>query len=576
MHILIQKKAPVLFLLFILTTGLGAVLISYNVMAQSRGMIALNYNDVEIADFLKMMSSLTGKNIIVSEKVRGKITVISSKRVPVSEAYNLMVSILQVKGFAVIESDNMVKVVPLNEAILNNTEVIIDNDEKVSVTDDRTITYILSLEYADAAEISRILNTMKSAYTRIIFYNALNVVIFSGVSSEIDGLIKIARALDVKPSEDEITADNSISQGNIHVVHLQNAKAEDLAGVLSRVPFSETAKVDTSPQVRDSRQASQTTNRQPQTPQQQSKLSIIANKETNSLIITATAEEFSYIKRVIDELDIVRQQVLIEALIIEVSAENGWGFGINWMLGDQRDSNIYGGSQILGSTASLTSTSKVMGKTSALPLASGFQLGYMNDSVNLGFVLLNASANDKNFNVLSTPQILTTDNQEAEINVGEEFAIPSNNRVSTDGTLTYSYEYKSAGLKLKITPHITKGDMITLDLYQEVNDIKDASVAATSTSPPNVTKRDIKTRISVTDGKTIVVGGLISNKKVEEVNKVPLLGDIPLVGWLFKNKSVKYTKTNLLVFITPHVVTDPLKLDSITKQKTEEQKILQK
>lgn len=542
--------------------------------AQSRGTVSLNFNDVEIADFLKMMSAHTGKNITVSEKVRGKITLISQKRVPVAEAYNLMVSILQVKGYAVIESDNIVKVVPLNEAILNNTQVIIDNDDKVSANSDSAVTYILSLDYADAAEMSRILNTMKSAFTRVIFYAPLNVVIISGVSSEIDGLIKIARALDVKPTDEDIQEDNSVSQGNIHVVHLQNAKAEDLAGVLSRVPFSETAKVDTTPHVRDSRQAAQTTNRQPQTPQQQSKLSIIANKETNSLIITATAEEFHYIKKVIDELDVVRQQVLIEALIIEVSAENGWGFGINWMLGDQMGDHVYGGSQILNTAPLAGSSTKIMGKTSSLPLTEGFQVGYMLDSVDLGFVLLNARANDDKFNVLSTPQILTTDNQEAEINVGEEFAIPSNNRVSSDGTLTYSYEYKQAGLKLKITPHITKGDMITLDLYQEVNDIKNTS--STSTAPPNVTKRDIKTRVSVLDGKTIVVGGLISNKKTETESKVPLLGDIPLIGWLFKNVSVEYKKTNLLVFITPRVVTDPNKIDILTKQKIEEQKILQK
>ncbi len=574
MHTLYRKKVIVLTLLLLVSIsavlGVGGGLL----MAQSRGMVSLNFNDVEIADFLKMMSAYTGKNITVSDKVRGKITLISQKKIPAAEAYNLMVSILQVKGYAVIETGNVIKVVPLNEAILNNNEVIIDNDDKVSAVDDRAVTYILSLEYADAAEMSRILNTMKSAFSRIIFYAPLNVVIISGVSSEIDGLIKIARALDVKPASDEVQAGNSVSQGNIHVFHLQNANAEDLANVLSRVPFSETAKIDTTPQVRDSRQAAQTTNRQPQTPKPQSKLSIVANKETNSLIITANAEEYYYIKKVIDELDIVRQQVLIEALIIEVSAENGWGFGINWMLGDQSGNNIYGGSQILDTSSLAGSSTKILGKTSSLPLSEGFQIGYMLDSVDLGFVLLNARANDDKFNVLSTPQILTTDNQEAEINVGEEFAIPSNNRVSEDGTLTYSYEYKSAGLKLKITPHITKGDMITLDLYQEVNDIK--STSSTSTAPPNVTKRDIKTRVSVLDGKTIVVGGLISNKKTETESKVPILGDIPLLGWLFKNVTVEYKKTNLLVFITPRVMTDPNKIDALTKQKIEEQKILQK
>jgi general secretion pathway protein D len=272
--------------------------------------------------------------------------------------------------------------------------------------------------------------------------------------------------------------------------------------------------------------------------------------------------------------------VLIEAMIVEVNVENGWGFGIDWMLGNKSGIHMYGGSSINSSNIpnfSLPSgydTSKKL----AVPLSTGFQLGYVPDTSVLGFALLNASATDGNFNILSTPQILTVDNSEAELNVGEEIGVPTNNRITDQNTTFQTYEYKTVGIKLKITPHITKKQRITLDLYQEVNSIigETTQLSSGSLVPPKLGKRDIKTKVTVHDGKTIVVGGLISNKKDESESKVPLLGDIPLLGWLFKHKTVNYKKTNLLVFITPYIVTKKSRLETITKQKMDSQKRLRK
>ena len=203
------------------------------------------------------------------------------------------------------------------------------------------------------------------------------------------------------------------------------------------------------------------------------KLSIIANKETNSLVITARPDEYQEIMRIVKELDIVREQVLIEAMIVEVNVENGWGFGIDWMLGNKSGIHMYGGSSINSSSIPNYTVPDAFGtaKKLAVPLATGFQLGYVPDTSVLGFALLNASATDDNFNILSTPQILTVDNSEAELNVGEEIGVPTNNRITDQNTTFQTYEYKTVGIKLKITPHITKKQRITLDLYQEVNSI---------------------------------------------------------------------------------------------------------
>lgn len=543
----------------------------------------LNFKDVDISEFVGIMSQLLKKNIVIDEKVRGKITISSSKKIPVSQAYEILKSILELKGFSVVETENLIKVLPIQSAIKKNVEIITDGKKRMPPDEDKTITYIHEVEFASANEIANVLRSLKSGFVDLVVYQPLNIIVLSGTGSEINGLVKIARSLDKKVEE---AKDPKLGRGNIHVVHLENANAEQLAGVLARVPFSEQAKIDTSPiqqqqqvQTPQSGMARRVTQTQPTAAATKptTKLSIIANKETNSLIITATPDEFAEIYRIIKELDVVREQVLIEAIIVEVSADNGWVFGIDWMLGSNAGDYLYGGSSIMGTPPDYTVPSALAGKKIPVPLAANaFQLGFLSDKTNLGFLLLSASATDKRFNLLSTPQILTVDNQEAEINVGEDIPVVSNNRISESGTQFYTYEYKSVGVKLKITPHITMKERITLDLYQEVNSVLGATTVSSSGTviPPKLGKRDIKTKITVQDGKTVVVGGLIRNEKSVEETKVPLLGDIPILGWLFKRRSVEYNKTNLLVFITPHVVTRQERIDAITEQKLEEQRRL--
>jgi general secretion pathway protein D len=539
---------------------------------------ALNFKDVEIAEFINAMGQMVGKNIIIDDRVKGKISISSARKVPLAEAYNVMKTILEVKGLAIIETENLIKILPIEDAVKKNTSVIVDGKQ---LYDEKTITYLYELKNAEANEVANALRSLKSKSCDIVVYQSLNIIILTGIVSEVNGLIKIAQTLDSKVVAEEKKA----TTGTIHVYHLENANAEDLANVLARIPFSETAKIDTSPiqqpqQVEPSDKAKRITQQHGAGGDKTAKLSIIANKETNSLVITAKPDEYQEIVRIIKELDIVREQVLIEAMIVEVNVENGWGFGIDWMLGNKTGIHMYGGSSINSSNIpnfSLPSgydTSKKL----AVPLATGFQLGYVPDTSVLGFALLNASATDGNFNILSTPQILTVDNSEAELNVGEEIGVPTNNRITDQNTTFQTYEYKTVGIKLKITPHITKKQRITLDLYQEVNSIigETQQLSSGSLVPPKLGKRDIKTKVTVHDGKTIVVGGLISNKKDESESKVPLLGDIPLLGWLFKHKTVNYKKTNLLVFITPYIVTKKSRLETITKQKMDSQKRLRK
>lgn len=539
--------------------------------AEAPRTFTLNFKDIEISEFLNFMGRLIGKNIIIDDNVRGKISIISNREVPLSEAFEVTKAILEVKGFAIVETANLMKVMPIKEAIKKNVDIVVDGKE-LDESKQKTMTYLLELQNADAAQLAQAMQPLKSQFTDIVVYPTLNTIIFSGSSTEIEGLLKIARALDKAPEKAEV---KQKERGNIHVVPLEYANAEDLANVLSRVPFSEVAFVNTedpASQVRQSAAANRIAG-QPMAQQQQnkSKLSIIASKEANALIVTATPKEFEEIERLIKKLDVVREQVLIEALIVEVAADNGWNWGIDWEVGQDLGSVAVGGSTIFSSKAS-NFTSPVSGKTVALPQNQGFQLGFLASNSILSFGLLNMAKSDSNANILSTPQILTTDNQEAEINVGDQIAVSTSTTSTT--TTTTSYDYKSVGVKLKLTPHITNNDRISLDLYMEVNDIIGNYDSQTATKPPQLSKRDIKTKITVPNTKTVVVGGLIKNKKSMSESKVPFLGDIPLLGWLFTNKSVQNNKTNLLVFITPTLLTKPENMEIVTKQKKEEQKLL--
>ncbi len=543
---------------------------------------ALNFKDVEIAEFINIMGQLIGKNIIIDDRVKGKISISSARKVPLTEAYNVMKAILEVKGLAVVETENLIKILPIEEAVKKNADIFVDGKNiRESVADERSITYIQELKNADANEVATAIRTLKPRTSEIVVYQSLNLLIITGITSDVNALVQIAQAIDQKyrPEDRRFQV-----KGLINVVHLENANAEDLANVLARIPFSDTAKIDTSPVpvqqvVAPSDRTKRIAREQGVEPLKQGKLSIVANKATNSLIVTAKPEEFNEIYRIIKELDIVRDQVLIEAMIVEVNATNGWGFGINWMLGYQKGKNIFGGSYIDNLSKLNFKTPDFAGsKKLAVPLNQGFQLGYVPDLDVLGFAFLNASATDTNFNILSTPQILTVDNSEAELNVAQEISVPTNNRITDQNTTFQTFEYKSVGLKLKITPHITKKKRITLDLYQEANTIIGETQTLTSGAvvPPTLGKRDIKTKVTVYDGMTIVIGGLIENRKNVNETKIPVLGDIPVLGWLFKNKSVSYSKSNLLVFITPHIMTKKEKLEAISKQKIETQKGLRK
>jgi general secretion pathway protein D len=354
--------------------------------------------------------------------------------------------------------------------------------------------------------------------------------------------------------------------GNVKVVYLKYAKAADVAQVLTKV-MQNIGRLDSS--------KSKTNN----------DATIEADEGTNSLIITADADEMAALEAVIYQLDIRRAQVLVEAIIVEMEVIDGQDLGLQWLFAN--DSGVYGSQvsqdvttagaisqAVLGDNSSSTN---VMGDfdlgrlAAALAGSPGLTLGWgaVDDDLSMT-VILNALKKQSNANILSTPTLLTLDNQEAYITVGQNvpFVTGAYTNTGSGGTGVQNpfqtIERENVGITLTVTPHINDGDSVVLDIEQEVSSLTGLSSIA---SDLITNERKIQTKVLAGDGRTVVLGGLIKDNVQDGTQRVPVLGSIPLLGRLFRNDAVEVTKTNLLIFIRPTIIRDDKALEGATANK---------
>jgi general secretion pathway protein D len=359
-------------------------------------------------------------------------------------------------------------------------------------------------------------------------------------------------------------------KGKINVYYCEHANAEDLAKVLSEIPSQQTSG-GAGAAIGGAGGAAATTASRGPSAVVMGKVQINADKATNSLIIMADKEDYEVVEAVIKKLDIPRSMVYIESLIMEINATKSLDLGIKWQLFDRtnvNNSNVVYGSTFSGSGA-LDAAANLLSPT-------GLAVGVLTEPFTFGGItlsnigaIINAVKTDDNFRILSTPQILTTDNEEARITVGENR--PFQTRATTDvsGGSYESFEYRDVGKILKITPHVSEGRNVRLKLSLEVTNLDRVATTATTATRPVTQKRTIETTVLVQDNHTIVIGGLIDDNRNENETKVPGLGDIPLLGWLFKTQSNADQKTNLYVFLTPRVIKNPDEADRLVSGKKE-------
>ncbi|MFO7708550.1 MAG: type II secretion system secretin GspD [Desulfobacterales bacterium] len=595
--------------------------------------VSIDFNNVDIGLFIKFMSELTGTNFVVDNAVKGKVTIISPARISLDEAYRVFESVLDVNGFAAVKAGDVVKIVPAPTARSMNIQTLLEMER--AHPEDRVVTQLIPLKYADPEEIKRLFTPLVSKSSVILGYAPANTVIITDVQSNVQRLIKILKQIDQPGTGQQISviplqhadaaklvtlltnlfkptaaprpqaataerppvivADERTStivmlasevdtlrvkqligmidketprgKGKIHVYYCEHATAEDLAKVLQEIPSQQGA--GTSVGGAGGAGGAGAAARGP-TAVVLGKVQINADKATNSLIVMADKEDYEVVEAVIRKLDIPRSMVYIESLIMEVNATKSFDLGVQWQLFDQTNVNnqgvAYGGK--------FSPSSGVLNPLTAL--GTGLAVGVLTQPFNFGGIMLsnvsaivNAVKKDDNFRILSTPQILTTDNEEARITVGENR--PFQTRATTDvsGGTYESFEYRDVGKILKITPHVSEGRNVRLKLSLEVTSLDRLATATTglTSTKPVTQKRTIDTTVLVQDNHTVVIGGLIDDNRNENETKVPGLGDIPLLGWLFKTQSDAQQRTNLYVFITPRVVKSPEEADKLLSEK---------
>ena len=514
----------------------------------------VDFREKDIHDFLKAMSRIIGKNIVADDQVKGKITVISPKPIPKEKAFAYFTSVLAVKGYGVVVEDKLLRVITLEDAVAKGRLIHIGKKPLNIdwVKRNIVITAIVGIDHADPVRLAAILKRITNKGTAIVEYKETETLILTGGALEVDRLLKIINQVD-KPYEEE--EEETIEAGDVRVVRLKHLEAEKAEQVLRKISLPQDSKASKDKKIPGK------------------KIEIVAHKESNSLIFVGNKADWKNVKSIINSLDVERDQILLEMLIAEVTQGGTNIFGIDWRY-QSPNSGIFqfnSGAVQEAITSSTRAGESVAGRsqselfTQAFNTISGFSLGFLQGGSQTILGLLNSNISKQNFLVLSAPQILTLNNQEAEINVGQDVPVQTGQRSSGGGdnaVTVNQFDYRPTGVKLKVTPQVNSDNEITLKLFQEIKEAVDSG----SVLQPRFTKRDLKTTIKVKNKQTIVIGGLISSTLTKTERKIPLLGDIPLLGYLFKRTSTISNRTNLLVFITPHILTSRPIADAITEE----------
>ncbi len=629
----IRRGINVLLSLCFLLTLLG----SQPLAAQSENVageleVTLDFQNVELIDMIGTISELTGKNFVYDESVRGKVSIVSPRPVSVDEAYRLFSTVLRVKGFTIVPSGEVNKIISIRRAKEENLPI--SNGKNLG---EQFITRLIELKNLDATVVvDTILRPLMPKTSHVVAHAPTNTVVITDSAANIKRLSQILASLDrswegekmeivaLRFSDAEETAKlvmqileggattpvrgarpgtslrkktrgqvfpyertnklmllgdekfilhaqgliarldekADLGRAGVHVYYLEHAEAEGLSETVNKIiagaKKGQTAKQDS------------------HTAGIFGDVAITADKPTNALIVNATAEDYENVQALIRQLDIKRKQVFVEALILELSMDAlmDLGTSLQGAVDTGSDSLIFATSSNTGGKGLETISD---GTPSVLTQAvDGILLGGMfnpittvinGESVTVPALsaLIGLSEVDANVNVLSAPRLLTSDNEEAEIVVGKNVPIITSKSTDNAGNPINSVERQDAALTLRFTPQITEGNLVRLKIFQEISDIAE-SVGTVDEVGPTFKKTLLRNSIVASDGETVVLGGLFQTDKSKSVTKVPLLGDVPILGHLFKRTKDIENKTSLLIFITPRVIRNSEDLQQITQK----------
>tara|TARA_B100000686_G_C16780818_1_gene971733 strand:- start:101 stop:2014 length:1914 start_codon:yes stop_codon:yes gene_type:complete len=574
----------------------------------------INMRDADIRAFASDMAKISNKTIVLDPRVKGNVTVVSNQDLDAGEAYAVFLAVLRVNGYSAVENNGVVKVIPESGA---RQDASINNLNKDSLS-----TEVIRLKQANAKVLSPLLKPLINKQGHITAYEPTNSIIIADYVGNTERIKSILLEIDKNPADTfeliplQNTSSNEIARilgsmwkgdnqmtksftalsversnsillrgqktvieqlkgviskldsntspsSNLKVIYLKYAQAEDLTSILENVALTLEEE-----QLTSSTGTKKTTN-------------ISFHSDTNALVISAQPDILKSLESVISQLDIKRAQVLVEALIVEVSDKLARELGVQFLFtGDGDNAPIaaqkFGspnpellstiGSEI-SDDLSTASTMKTRATNSLLGL-EGLAIGVAKYRANAESfaAILNLVSQDGDSNILSTPSIMTMDNEESSIIVGQEIPITTGETLSGSNSNPFrSVTRQEVGVKLQVRPQINEGNAVKMYIVQEVSSIF-GPIGDTS-SDLITNKRNIKTTVLVDDGETIVLGGLIDDDVQETINKVPVLGNIPLLGRVFTSTSTTRTKRNLMVFLRPTIVRDSEDVRSISNRK---------
>lgn len=558
-----------------------------------------SFKGVDIQEFINTVSKNLNKTVIVDPDVQGTITVRSYDLLNEEQYYQFFLSVLDVYGFAVVDMRNgVLKVVRSKDAKMAAVPVASDAEPG---NGDEVVTRVVSVKNVSARDLAPLLRQLNdnAGAGSVVHYEPSNVLLMTGRAAIIKRLMEIvervdnvgnrsivtiplayASAADVVKMVTELTKDtnkpampswmtanlvadertNSVLiigepssrqrivtmvkqldqkqevQGNTRVIYLKYAKAKDLMEVLTGVSNSIENEQKKSKSAEAFRKG----------------VTIKSHEQTNSLILTGAPDAIRDLENVIAQLDIRRPQVLVEAIIAEVQDADGLNLGIQWA------NNQVGMMQFTNTGLPITTVAQANQNgtfnndlSTAIGAFNGIAAGFYQG--NWAMLLTALSTSSKN-DILATPSIVTLDNMEATFNVGQEVPVLSGSQTTSGDNIFNTVERKTVGIKLKVKPQINEGDSVLLEIEQEVSGVAETATSSTSDLGATFNTRTVTNAMLVGSGETVVVGGLLDKSINGSESRVPLLGNIPVLGHLFRSKSEQIAKRNLMLFIRPTII----------------------
>ncbi len=543
--------------------------------------VVLNFDGADIETVISTMGEMLNLSYVLAPGVKGKVTIQSYKKFPLQDLLQIFQTILEVNGLTAVRDGEIYRIVPVDSAKQQPLQVQSGRDVELRM-DSGFITQLIPLEYVKASDIVNITRNLMPRGADLVVYEPSNMLIVTAPSYALLKFMKIVEALDIPSIERE-----SI---RTFVYYVENGEAKKLADILKTLYTEKQAQRRRTPAAPPvsmlSRRKQSLKRKTPVTAttvksipgEVEGEIVISPYEDINALIIKSTPKSYLTILEILKKLDIPVKQVLIEVLIAEVSLTDRTQFGIEWMLktiSNKHDTVVSGftSESQPGSVAPNidSGTGKITNIITSPSVGTAFAAIIRPEKYG---VLLNAFASLGKLNVLASPHILAMDNKEARIEIGEEIPIATGFQQqpatsTTTGTTSFvaagQIQYRTTGIILTVTPNISEKEMVKLKINQEISN-RGVDVSLAGITSPSFTTRKAETVGVVKSGRTLIIGGLISEQSNNTREGIPLLSRIPLIGYLFGVKTKETKKTELLVMVTPHVVSSMEEVESITRK----------